>query len=110
LHVIHNGLDLERFGPGADCRGELVPRGVPIVGFVGMFRPEKGIEHFLAMAARLRAERPDVRFLAVGGESPGTGRDWLAKMKSHAAALGIGDVVVFTGVRTDIPELMRTID
>ncbi len=110
LHVIHNGFDFDRFGPGTNHRGAFFRRDLPIVGFVGMFRPEKGIEQFLAMAARLRAERPAVRFLAVGDESPPTHRDWLAKMRSRAAALGIADAVCFTGLRHDIPELMRTID
>ena len=110
MHVVYPCIDLERFGPGADRRGEFFPRGVPVVGFVGMFRPEKGIEHFLDMAAILRAERPDVRYLAVGGESPGATADWPARMRRHAAARAVGDVVHFTGLRTDIPAIMRTLD
>ncbi len=110
MHIVYPCIDFERFGPGADRRDEFFPRGVPVVGFVGMFRPEKGIEYFLDMAAILRTELPDVRYLAVGGESPGATGDWLARMRRHAAARAVADVVHFAGVRTDIPEIMRTLD
>ena len=110
FHVVYPCIDFDRFDAGADRRGEFFPPGTPIVGFVGMFRPEKGIEYFLDAAAILHRQRPAVRYLAVGGESPGSGRDWLAHMRRHAATRGVADVVHFTGLRTDIPELMRTLD
>jgi len=110
LHVVHPCIDFDRFGAGGDHRGAFFPRATPIVGFVGIFRPEKGVEEFLDMAALLRTRRPDVRYLAVGGDSAGATRNWLARMQEHAAALGIADVVHFTGLRTDIPEMMRTVD
>jgi glycosyltransferase involved in cell wall biosynthesis len=109
LHVVYPCIDLDRFGRGPDRRGNFFARDAPIVGFVGMFRPEKGIEYFLEMAAILRTARPDVRYLAVGGESAGE-RNWLARMQGHAAACGVDDVVHFAGLRTDIPEIMRTLD
>lgn len=110
MQVAHPCIDFTPFGAGANRRGEFFAAAAPIVGFVGMFRPEKGIEYFLDMAAILRRSRPDVRFLAVGGESPNGAHDWLARMRNHAAAGKLTDVVHFTGLRTDIPELMRTLD
>jgi glycosyltransferase involved in cell wall biosynthesis len=110
MRVAYPCIDFDRFGAGDDRRGEFFAPGTPIAGFVGMFRPEKGIEYFLDMAAILRAQCPAVRYLAVGDESPGAGRDWLAQMRRHAGARGVADVVHFTGLRTDIPEIMRTLD
>ena len=110
MRVAYPCIDFERFAAGPDRRGEFFAPGVPLVGFVGMFRPEKGIEYFLDMAAILRVQQPAVRYLAVGDESPGAGRDWLAQMRRHAATGGVADVVHFTGLRTDIPEIMRTLD
>jgi glycosyltransferase involved in cell wall biosynthesis len=111
LVVAHTFIDFERFGPGPDVRTELAPPGHPVVGFVGFFRPEKGVDDFLDMAKILRARRPEIRFAAVGGDSPrATGRSFRAEMKRRAAAIGVDDVVCFTGPRDDVAEIMRSLD
>jgi glycosyltransferase involved in cell wall biosynthesis len=81
-----------------------------VVGFVGAFRPEKGIEYFLEMAKLLLEKDPTVRFLAVGGESSVRDVGFLPRMKDYADELGLADVVVFTGKREDIPDLMKSMD
>ncbi len=110
LHVVYNCVDFAAFGPGADHRGAFFPAGTPLVGFVGTFRPEKGVDIFLDMARHLRAARPDVRFLAVGGDSLAAPPGELERMQRYAAALGVTEVVRFLGLRTDIAEIMRTLD
>jgi glycosyltransferase involved in cell wall biosynthesis len=110
LHVVYNFVDLERFGPGPDARAEFFAGHPPVVGFVGTFRPEKRVEDFLAMAKLVAARRPEVRFLAAGGDSRRRGDGGLEAMRRQAAAVGIGGVVHFTGGRTDIPEIMRSLD
>ena len=62
------------------------------------------------MAARLAASRPDIRFLAVGGESAVNDIGWFPKMRAYAQELGIGDRVHFTGSRDDVPDMMRSMD
>jgi glycosyltransferase involved in cell wall biosynthesis len=109
LHVVYNCIDFERFDAAEDHRGTLVPRDVPVVGYVGMLRPEKGIEHFLAMAAILRRSRPDIRYLVVGGPSPHL-PGWEPYLHEYAAALGVADIVHFAGLRNDIPAVMRSLD
>ena len=47
---------------------------------------------------------PSARFLLVG-DGP-TRRE----VEAHAASLGLGDRVIFTGIRDDVPELLRGID
>jgi len=110
LRVIYNFVDLEKFASGRDVRETFFQARPLVVGFVGVFRPEKGIEYFLEMAAKLRTSRPDVRFLAVGGESSGHDVGWFPKMKAYAGRLGLTDAIVFTGVREDVPDLMKSID
>jgi glycosyltransferase involved in cell wall biosynthesis len=58
----------------------------------------------------LRAARPDIRYLAVGDEARATERGWLARMQQRAADLGVAELVHFTGLRLDIPEIMRSLD
>jgi glycosyltransferase involved in cell wall biosynthesis len=108
--VVHNFIDFEPFDRAKDIRDQFFAGGGPIVGFVGVFRPEKGIEYFLDMARLLLVQRPDVRFLAVGGESAVEDIGWFDRMRAQAQAIGLGDRIHFTGSRTDIPDLMRSID
>ncbi len=75
-----------------------------------MFRPEKGIEYFLDMARRVHDTRPDVRFLAVGGESSVADIGWFDRMRAYAGSLGLAEVVHFTGTRTDVADLMASMD
>ncbi len=110
VRVVHNFIDFEPFDRAKDIRDQFFAGPGPIVGFVGVFRPEKGIEYFLDMARLLLDRRPDVRFLAVGGESAVQDIGWFDRMRAHASALGLGDRIHFTGTRPDIPDLMRSID
>jgi glycosyltransferase involved in cell wall biosynthesis len=110
VRVVYNFIDFERFAAARDLRETFFGGRPPVVGFVGVFRPEKGIEYFLEMAHRLHARRPDVRFLAVGGESAVEDIGWFPKMQQYADSLGLRRVIRFTGSRTDIPDVMRSLD
>lgn len=110
MHVAYPCIDFAPFEPGAGRRGEFFDAAAPLVGFVGMFRPEKGIEYFLDMAAMLRARCPAARFVAAGDESPSAARQWLARMRRHAEERGVADVVHFAGLRTDVADVMRSLD
>jgi glycosyltransferase involved in cell wall biosynthesis len=108
--VIPNFVEVSRFESAYDRRREFFPDGPPVVGFLGVFRPEKGIEYFLQMAQRLAHQRPAVRFLAVGGESAVSDIGWFPKMREYARELGIGHLVHFTGTREDVPDLVKSMD
>jgi glycosyltransferase involved in cell wall biosynthesis len=110
IHVIHNFIDAGPFRAAHDIRAEMFNGHPPVVGFVGVFRPEKGIEYFLGMARLVSDARPEVRFLAVGGESAVQDVGWFDKMRGLARELGLSNRVHFTGQRTDIPDVMRSID
>ncbi|MEQ1625941.1 MAG: glycosyltransferase family 4 protein [Nitrospira sp.] len=103
------GVDLTRFSPSLGGPGTLrdalgLGRQALVVGTVARLVPDKGLECFLRMAAIIRAERADVKFLIVG---EGPLRQSLEQM---AELIGIGPDVVFAGHRTDIPELMQAMD
>jgi len=110
LRVIYNFVDFARLGPADSAPGPFFAAGVPVVGFVGDFRPEKGVEYFLEMAKLVNAQRPDVRFLAVGGDSLITNHGWFDKMHRYALEIGVADIVHFTGPRADVPDIMRALD
>lgn len=110
VRVVFNFIDFTSYDRAQDRRAALFPQGGPIVGFLGVFRPEKGIEFFLEMARQLAARRGDIRFLLVGGESSVADIGWLPKMKALAGDLGIANRCVFTGERTDVADLMKSMD
>ncbi|HXF72484.1 MAG TPA: glycosyltransferase family 4 protein, partial [Actinomycetota bacterium] len=108
-----NGTDLARFDPAAvdpgraaALRAELgIPEGAPVVGSVGRLVAEKGYRELFEAASRVRARRPEVRFLAVG--APDTGKaDAIGPRELEAARAD----VVFCGWREDVRDLLALVD
>ena len=129
--VIHNALDLERFridqaSARARIRDEFgLPPEVPVVGMIGSVQAVKGHYLLVEAARRMVREMPDVRFLIVaGGVGPEYARSWkgclkrilrrpldnLERMQRQVAAAGLQEHFVFTGYRSDIPEIIAAID
>jgi glycosyltransferase involved in cell wall biosynthesis len=109
LVVVPMGVDLKKFSPsphGPDNLRETLGFGAQdlVVGTVARLVPDKGLECFMRMAARIQAVRSDVRFLLVGD---GPLREALARL---AETLGIRPQVVFAGYRADVPALMEAMD
>jgi glycosyltransferase involved in cell wall biosynthesis len=76
VHVIHNGVDVERFRPGdaAEARRSLaLEAGVPVVGMVASFKPQKNHLMFAEVARRVLSARPDALFLCAGEPLRGAG-------------------------------------
>ncbi|HVG53295.1 MAG TPA: glycosyltransferase [Vicinamibacterales bacterium] len=111
--VIRNGVDMTRFGgapAGARIRSELgIAADARLVVVVSRLARLKGIEHFLQAAAALKPRYPDVRFLVVGETSP-PAPAYLEELKAQARALGVERVVIFTGLRSDVPDLLGAAD
>jgi glycosyltransferase involved in cell wall biosynthesis len=106
--TIPNGIDFERFRVPVDTaplRGELgIREGEQIIGSVGRLTEQKGMEYLLRALALLAARRGDVRLIIVGdGERRGD-------LELLAGRLRLGERVIFTGIRKDIPALMRLFD
>ena len=108
VHVIPNGVDVERFHPRWPSRAlqqefGLEP-GSPVAGIVAALRPEKNHEMFLYVAALVHRKLPNARFLIVG-DGPQRPR-----LEQLAGSLGIADAVRFVGTRSDIPEVLSLVD
>ena len=76
----------------------------PVIGSVAMFRGSKGHAHLLDAFARVRAAHPRATLLLVGD---GIRRSWVEGLAREA---GLGDAVVFTGFRSDVPALLGAMD
>ncbi len=103
LVVIRNGLPAEAFvdTPPAWPRTE----GTLRVGMIARMNTRaKNHELFLGAAARLRPRFPRVQFVLVG-DGP-----FRAEFERRAQELGLGESVLFTGERRDIPAVMASLD
>jgi glycogen synthase len=96
VDVIYNGVDAKRFEfewteeERAAWRGKLATPDEKIVMFVGRFVREKGIQVLLNAAGAVLAQRPQTKFVIVGGGH----REPLEKFVRW---FGLRDKVLFTG-------------
>lgn len=111
--VIPNGVDLRRFtgGDRAAVRRSLgVADSARLVGVVSRLSRLKGLEDFLHASATIAARDANVRFVIVGEPSPIKNREYLDELSALAQRLGLGDKVIFTGLRSDVPAVMSALD
>lgn len=76
VHVIHNGVDTERFDPqrchqaGLALRNEKnIPKYAVVFLFCGAIVKEKGVIHLARAFAQLALERDDVHLIVAGGSN-----------------------------------------
>jgi glycosyltransferase involved in cell wall biosynthesis len=119
IHVIRNGVDLSRFASGrgqTDLRRELgLAADAEILAVVSRLNRSKGIDDFLCAAALVAGRHPRARFLVVGdtyGATPGSATgigSYRVELERLAQRLGLGERVIFTGFRMDVPELLSQV-
>jgi glycosyltransferase involved in cell wall biosynthesis len=106
--TIYNSVDLEAFKTDVDIVAKRRTFGFDmsdfVVGTVARLAPIKGHEYLLQAARQVIAQNPEAKFLIVGD---GPCRPELEKL---ARELRIDAHVVFTGIRTDIPEILACVD
>ena len=76
VYVVHNGVDVDRFRPREQDearRGLDLPAGIPIVGMVASFKPQKNHFLFLDVARRVLARIPQAVFVCAGEPLSGAG-------------------------------------
>jgi len=107
LRVVYDGVDAARVegGDGDRARRSLgLPDGAPTVLSLASLVPCKGHADLLEAARGVVARHPQVRFLLAGeGESS-------ADLRRAASDLGLGDHVLWLGLRDDIADLLAAAD
>lgn len=107
--VIHNAVDTAKYTHSPEKREQMrtqlgIRRDTLVVGHVGRFDPVKNHTFLLDCFLQLKKQQSDAVLLLVG--DGGLRRE----IEEKAAACGLGDSVIFTGVRGDVPELMQAMD
>lgn len=103
-------VDLSEFDPGErpGVRTELgVEDGQPLIGWVGRLDRKKRVEDFIAAARIVARERPDARFVVIGGPDSFM-PDYADELRARAAPLG--EALRFLGDRADVPRLLSGLD
>lgn len=108
LHVLLNGLDLDRFAnprPRDEVRGALgVPQDAPVAIVIGELTTRKNADLLIREVPGAVASGHDLHVLLVG---EGAERD---RWQTLAHALGVQDRVHLLGFRRDIPDLLGAAD
>lgn len=105
--VVHNGVDLRRFGESghSSLRAELgLDPDRPIVLTLARYLPSKGYRFLIDAIPAIRAVCPQVQFVFAG--SP----DGRAALEQQIAALGVQGNVALLGFRDDTVNLLRGSD
>jgi len=112
MTVVYNGLSIEEAErerancrPPGEVRNELgIPTGAPVIGSIGRLTNTKGLRYFIESVSRLKKFRPGLKALIVGD---GPSRK---DLQDRAAELGLQDDIIFTGVRTDVFDILQVLD
>jgi glycosyltransferase involved in cell wall biosynthesis len=107
--VIHELNDLHPFfsaddTPAASRTRLGLPADAPVIGTVGRLSDQKDPTTFVQTAAAIAAEIPEARFVMVGHGR--LRRD----VERLVGDLGLSDRFLLTGVRADIPAILRSFD
>ena len=107
--MINNGIDCEQYryneAVRAEVRQELgIGENDFVIGHVGRFIPLKNQAFLVDILEELHKTMPSAKLLLVGeGET-------MEEVKGKVESKGLSDVVIFTGVRSDVVRLMQAMD
>jgi len=107
FNVIYNGLDIQSFDGRvltADRAALRAGLGIEstdrVIGNVSRLIPDKGQEYLIRAFPEVLNAYPKARLLIVGDGS------LRRELEMLAHTLGVGDRIIFTGMRADVPELL----
>ena len=115
IHTVLNAIDTARWDPSIDglaVRKELgIAPDVPLLASVSRLFSWKGQRELLQAFAVARAQIPTLKLLIVGADATDVhGGSFTAELKQLATQLNVLEHVVFTGARSDIPQVMAACD
>ncbi len=105
-------IDLAEFNPAdrAAVRAEWgVGEDTPIVGWVGRLDRKKRVEDFIAAAAIVHQQRPNIRFAIIGGPDAFM-PEYADELANLVQQRGLSGALFFTGDRPDVPRLLAGLD
>jgi len=107
--LIRSGIEVQAFRDVRTTRDEArrrlgLPRDAFVIGSVGRLEGQKSPLDLLAAFVPVAGERPETHLVYVGEGS------WRGELEASIARAGLSGRVHLTGLRRDVPELMRAFD
>lgn len=111
LHLVYDGVNLAEFESVVPnvFRSEYKWNDAPIIGLVGRIVAGKGQKEFVLAAKEVIKKRPDAKFLIVGS-AKGDNDSYYQEVKTLVVEHNLENVVFFTGWRTDVTNVMSSLD
>ncbi len=108
IHLVYNGVELLDLSQpsSVDLSAYDVLPDHRIVATVGNLQRRKNQHMFIDAMAQLLPSLPDVRCLIIGQPVPKEPHMW-EELQEHIDRLQLSDKICLTGVRNDVPQLMR---
>ncbi len=111
--LLHNGIDTQKFSPAAADRNKIIKefgfnKNDIVIGMLARFSPGKGHEDFLNAAVELNSRHNNLKFLVVGEASRGE-NNYAESIKKMAKDLKLKNLI-FTGFRSDTPDVLAAMD
>lgn len=113
LLVVHNGalLGASRARNLPSVRQELgIPEGAPVLVMATRLQRGKGVHVLLEAAARVVRDRPEARFMIVGGSLFGLEKHYAVELRQQVDRLNLSEAVRFLGFRSDVFRLLSAAD
>ena len=107
VSVIHNGIDTNKFRPGAKKRTLLNELGIGnefVIGSISRLSKEKDLATILKAYKLVLEKRENIKLLIVG-DGPEK-----ASLVRDCFDLKVNSSIIFTGYRDDIPDLLNILD
>lgn len=111
--LFHNGVDIKNFNPEKAERNKLrkelnISEDILLIGMIGRMSPGKGHEEFIEAASNLLEKYNNILFVIVGEASFGE-EEYETKIK-NLGKVKAKEQIVFTGYRSDIPDVLAAFD
>jgi len=108
VHILNNGVDLDVYRYDEEARkkirSEFSLEDNILIGHIGRFSKQKNHKFLLPVFSEIKKKRANAKLMLVG-----TG-ELETEIRNQAEDLGILDDIIFTGVRSDIPALLSSMD
>ncbi len=114
IKLLFNAVDTKKFDPtkvdSKKVREEFrITDNEIVVGMLARFSPGKGHEEFILAAKKLVKIFTNLKFIIVGEPSRGE-NEYAAKIKSLVENSALSNNVIFTGFRSDTPNVLAAMD
>jgi glycosyltransferase involved in cell wall biosynthesis len=112
--VIYNALELADYLQAFDDGSARERLGLRpedrVVGIIGRLVPWKGQDVFIRAMAQAAKSIPNLQCLIIGDVDAGEERGYRVELERLAQQVGLGERVKFLGWRSDIPQLLSTME